>query len=63
MADQKRCIRLYKHAYAENSYILDHFTGTLLISGEDLQELWRQMDQHLYPNKGFETELDVWPNG
>ena len=61
MTTENSSIHLYKHAYAENSYIIDHFTGTLLVSGEDLHEIYRRLNERLYPNPGYPYEWDVWP--
>ena len=58
---EESSIKLYKHGYAENSFIIDHFTGTMLVSGEDLHELYRHLDNHLHPNKGYEYEWEIWP--
>lgn len=52
-------IQLYKHEYADGCFVLAHFTGEILVGEEDLHEIYRQLDQHLYPNKGFESELPV----
>jgi hypothetical protein len=48
---------LSRHPYAENSYFLDHFTGHMLVSREDLEEAYRQLDDYLYPNPGFEPRI------
>lgn len=50
-------IELSRHAYAENSFIIDHFTGHLLTSRADLEELYRKLDDFLYPNPGYEPRI------
>lgn len=49
--------QLSRHPYAENSYFIDHFTGRLLVSRADLEEAYRQLDDYLYPNPGFEPRI------
>jgi hypothetical protein len=49
--------QLRQHEYAENSFILDHFTGSLLVSREDLKEAYRQLDAFLYPNPGYKPRI------
>jgi len=41
----------------EENFILDHFTGSLLVSREDLEEAYRQLDNFLYPNPGYEPRI------
>ncbi|QOP66764.1 hypothetical protein SEA_PUREGLOBE5_14 [Arthrobacter phage Pureglobe5] len=55
--DPSTSIQLSRHEYAENSFIIDHFTGTLLTSRQDLEDLYRQLDDFLYPNPGFEPRI------
>jgi hypothetical protein len=50
-------IKLSRHEYAEDSFIIDHFTGDLLTSRQDLEDLYRQLDDFLYPNPGFEPRI------
>jgi hypothetical protein len=50
-------IGLSSHPYAENSYLIDHFTGRLLVSREDLVELYAQLDNYLYPNPGYAPRI------
>lgn len=54
-------IQLYRHEYAENSFILSAFTGKLLLSRQDLEEAYRQLDDFLYPNPGFEPRIAEVP--
>lgn len=54
-------IQLYRHEYAENSFILSAFTGQLLLSRQDLEEAYRQLDDFLYPNPGFEPRIAEVP--
>ena len=54
-------IKLYRHEYAENSFILSAFTGQLLLSRQDLEEAYRQLDDFLYPNPGFEPRIAEVP--
>jgi hypothetical protein len=56
-------IQLQRHEYAENSFELHHFTGKLLLGREDLEELYRQLDDFLYPNPGFEPRIAEAPRG
>lgn len=49
--------QLSKHPYAENCYYLDHFTGRLLVSRADLEEAYRQLDDYLYPNPGYQPRI------
>lgn len=56
-------IRLYRHEYAENSFIISAFTGQILTSRQDLEELYRQLDNFLYPNPGFEPRIAEVPRG
>jgi hypothetical protein len=51
-------IKVEPHEYAENSFIIHHFTGKLLVSHEDLEELYRSLDSYLYPNHGFEGRFE-----
>jgi len=53
--------RLSRHEYAENSFILDHFTGRLLVSREDLEEAYLQLDAFLYPNRGYQPRIAEAP--
>jgi hypothetical protein len=50
--------KLSRHPYAEDSFIIDHFTGRLLVSREDLEEAYRQLDNFLYPNPGYEPKIE-----
>lgn len=56
-------IQLQRHEYAENSFEIHHFTGKLLTSRDDLEELYRQLDHFLYPNPGFEPRIAEAPRG
>jgi len=53
--------QLSKHPYAEDSFILAHFTGRLLVNREDLEEAYRQLDDFLYPNPGYEPRIAEGP--
>lgn len=53
-------IQLQRHEYAENSFELHHFTGKLLLSREDLEEAYRQLDDFLYPNPGYAPRISNW---
>ena len=55
--------QLYRHEYAENSFILAHFTGSLLVSREDLEEAYLQLDAFLYPNPGYAPRIAEAPRG
>lgn len=62
-ADGDSSIQLQRHEYAGNSFEIHHFTGKLLTSREDLEELYRQLDSFLYPNPGFEPRIAEAPRG
>lgn len=55
MADSS--IKVQPHEYAENSFEIHHFTGKLLVSREDLEELYNSLDNYLYPNPGYKGEF------
>lgn len=54
--------QLSRHPYAENSFYLDHFTGALLVSREDLEEAYLQLDDFLYPNHGYAPRIAEAPS-
>jgi hypothetical protein len=50
-------ILLQRHEYDGNNFVLHHFTGKLLLGRDDLEEAYRQLDDFLYPNPGFEPRI------
>lgn len=56
--DEHTSIELSRHEYDPNNFVIHHFTGKLLTSRADLEELYRKLDDFLYPNPGFEPRIN-----
>lgn len=56
-------MKLYKLAYLEDGYLIDHPDGDLQLTREELKDLYCQLDDYLYPNRGYEPRINVWPSG
>ncbi|UOK18328.1 hypothetical protein SEA_BRUHMOMENT_11 [Arthrobacter phage BruhMoment] len=44
-------IQIERHEYAENSWLIHHFTGNLLVGTDDLEEAQVQLDGILAPRR------------